>query len=78
MTQALLSKKDGIKIRSLSAIPNQDDLAYVRDLIEAGKVAPVIDKQFTLAEVPQAFRYLEGKTHHGKVVIRIAAHDDQV
>jgi len=72
----LLSKKDGIKVRSLSALPNLDDLVYVRDLLEAKKVIPIIDKQFSLAEVPQAFDYVEKEKHHGKVIIRVSANDD--
>ena len=72
----LLSKKDGNKVRSLSALPNLNDLVYVRDLLEAKKVIPIIDKQFSLAEVPQAFDYVEKEKHHGKVIIRVSANDD--
>jgi len=50
---------------------SKDDLAVLRDLIEAGKVTPVIDRYFSLSEVPRAIRYLEEGHARGKVVITI-------
>jgi NADPH:quinone reductase-like Zn-dependent oxidoreductase len=50
---------------------NQKDLGILRDLVEAGKVTPVIDKTYTLSEVPQALEYLETGRARGKVVIVI-------
>lgn len=53
------------------ADPNQEDLDYLSELIEAGKVRPIIDRAYTMREIPDAFRYLE-KTHaQGKIVIRV-------
>jgi NADPH:quinone reductase-like Zn-dependent oxidoreductase len=49
-----------------------DRLVVMRELIEAGKVTPVIDRTFPLAEVPQAMRYLESGQATGKVIITIA------
>jgi NADPH:quinone reductase-like Zn-dependent oxidoreductase len=50
--------------------PNKrEDLAFLAELFEAGKVAPVIDKQYPLHEVPEALRYLEKEPHLGKIVI---------
>jgi len=50
--------------------PNKDS-AFLIDLIEAGKVVPVIDRRYPLSEVPEALRYLgEGHTL-GKVVITV-------
>ena len=51
--------------------PNQKDLAFVKDLMEAGKVVPVIDKEYPLSEVPEAIRYLEAGRAQGKVVIKL-------
>ncbi len=48
-----------------------EDLAILRELIEAGKVRPVIDKRYSLSEVPEAIRYLEEGHARGKVVITI-------
>ncbi len=67
----ILSKKDGKKIYALSHRPNPDDLAFIKTLLKSGKVIPLIDRCFSLAEVPQAMHYLEGKSHHGKVVISV-------
>ena len=49
--------------------PNKDDLIFMKDLIEAGKVVPSIDRRFTLGEFAEAFRYLEEGHAQGKVVI---------
>jgi len=48
-----------------------EDLTILRELIVAGKVTPVIDRRYTLAEVPQAIRYLEEGHARGKVVITL-------
>jgi NADPH:quinone reductase-like Zn-dependent oxidoreductase len=47
------------------------DLIVLRELLENGKVVPVIDKLYTLREVPDAVRYLEAGHARGKVVITI-------
>jgi NADPH:quinone reductase-like Zn-dependent oxidoreductase len=48
---------------------NREDLAVLKELVEAGKVAPVIDRRYTLREVPEALRY-QGEGHsQGKIVI---------
>ncbi len=51
--------------------PNQKDLAFMKDLLEVGKVVPVIDRRYTLGEVPEALRYLEEGHAQGKVVITL-------
>ena len=48
---------------------NQKDLFYIKELLEAGKVKPVIDRQYTLSEVPEAFKYFAEGHAQGKVVI---------
>jgi len=53
------------------AKPNQKDLLFIKELIEAGKVAPVIDRTYSLSEVPEAIGYLEKGHARGKVVISI-------
>jgi NADPH:quinone reductase-like Zn-dependent oxidoreductase len=50
---------------------NQKDLIFVRDLVEAGSVAPVIDRIYPLREAAAAFRYLAGEHAAGKVVFAV-------
>ncbi len=50
---------------------NKDDLAVLRELLEAGKVTPVIDRTYPLSEVPDAIRYLEAGHARGKVAITV-------
>ena len=50
----------GSKImRSVSSKPNKKDLVFMKELLEAGKVVPVIDRHYPLSEVAEAIRYLE-------------------
>ena len=50
---------------------NREDLTVLRDLMQAGKVTPVIDRTYPLSEVPEAIRYLETGRARGKVVITL-------
>ena len=59
----------GRKMTNLAMKPNKNDLTFVKDLIEDGKVKPVIDKSFQLNEVPEAFRYYGQGRSRGKVVV---------
>ncbi len=54
------------------ATNNREDLVFLKELIEAGKVTPVIDRRYTLREVPEAIRYLGEGHARGKVVIKVA------
>jgi NADPH:quinone reductase-like Zn-dependent oxidoreductase len=56
---------------SFTVKPNKEDLQFLRQLIETGKLAPVIDRTYPLAEVPEAIRYLEDGHPRGKVVISV-------
>jgi len=49
--------------------PNQKELDFMTELIEAGKVVPVIDKSFPMTEVAEALRYYGEGHSQGKVVI---------
>lgn len=51
------------------AATNKEDLVFLKELIEAKKVTPVIDRRYTLSEVPEAIRYLGEGHARGKVVI---------
>ncbi len=67
----LISMIGSKKMGSMMAKPNQKDLAFMKELLEAGKVVPVIDRRYTLSEVPEALRYLGEGHAKGKVVITL-------
>jgi NADPH:quinone reductase-like Zn-dependent oxidoreductase len=67
----LLSRFVGQRLRMLASKPRQEDLQSLRELIEAGKVTPVIDRTFPLREVPEAIRRLEAGHTRGKLVITV-------
>jgi NADPH:quinone reductase-like Zn-dependent oxidoreductase len=51
--------------------PKQEDLVVLKELIEAGKVTPVIDRTYPLSEATEAFRYMNEGHAQGKVVISV-------
>jgi NADPH:quinone reductase-like Zn-dependent oxidoreductase len=59
------------KLGTFVSTPNHEDLLVLKELVESGKVAPVIDRTYPLAEVPEAIRYLEEGHARGKVVITV-------
>jgi NADPH:quinone reductase-like Zn-dependent oxidoreductase len=65
MLSPFVSQKLGTFVSS----ENHEDMIVLKELIESGKVAPVIDRTYPLAEVPEAIRYLEVGHARGKVVI---------
>jgi NADPH:quinone reductase-like Zn-dependent oxidoreductase len=68
----LVSRIGGKKMGFLLANSNQKDLVFMGELLEAGKVVPVIDRSYPLGEVPKALRYLMDEHAQGKVVITVA------
>ena len=64
------------KMRNFLVKPNQNDLSFMKELLEAGKVAPVIDRRYPFREVADAIRYVEEGHARGKVVIMME-HDDR-
>jgi NADPH:quinone reductase-like Zn-dependent oxidoreductase len=59
------------------SVPNSEDLSYITELIEAGKMKPVIDQTYPLQETAEAIRYLEEEHARGKVVILIGDWENQ-
>ena len=59
----------GRKMSNLAMKPNTEDLAFIKKLIEAGKVAPVIDKSYPLSELPEALQYYGESRSRGKVIV---------
>jgi NADPH:quinone reductase-like Zn-dependent oxidoreductase len=66
-----LSRLVGQRLRMLSSKPRQDDLQVLRELLEVGKLTPVIDRTYPLAEVPEAIRQMVHGHGGGKVVITV-------
>jgi len=48
---------------------NKEDLDFIKELIESGKLVPVIDRRYPLNEVAEAFQYFEEGHPRGKIVI---------
>jgi 2-desacetyl-2-hydroxyethyl bacteriochlorophyllide A dehydrogenase len=69
---SLMSRSEGQTFATLMAGPNQKDLGFMKELLEAGKVTPVIDKRYPLSETADALRYVEDRHVQGKVVITVA------
>jgi NADPH:quinone reductase-like Zn-dependent oxidoreductase len=68
----LISRTSGKKMGFMGiAKINQKDLTFLKELLEAGKVTPVIDRRYALDEVPEAYRYFEEGHAKGKVVITL-------
>jgi NADPH:quinone reductase-like Zn-dependent oxidoreductase len=67
----MVSRFVGQKLGTFVNKENYEDLLVLGELIESGKVTPVIDRTYPLAEVPEAIRYLEGGHARGKVVITV-------
>ena len=57
--------------RLFLSLPNKEDLATLKELIESGKVTPVIDRTYPLSETPEAIGYLGEGHARGKVVITV-------
>jgi NADPH:quinone reductase-like Zn-dependent oxidoreductase len=66
-----LSPFVGQKLGTFVASENHEDMLALKELIESGKVTPVIDRTYSLSETPEAIRYLENGHARGKVVITV-------
>jgi NADPH:quinone reductase-like Zn-dependent oxidoreductase len=71
----LISMLGSKKVVQLSHSPDVKDLIFVKELLEAGKVVPVIDTWYPLSEVADALRNYEDGHSQGKVVITVAPND---
>ncbi len=70
-----MSEKGGRKMGAVTARLNQQDFMILTELLEAGKVIPVIDRCYPLDEVPDAMRYLGEGHARGKIVITMEGKD---
>jgi NADPH:quinone reductase-like Zn-dependent oxidoreductase len=67
----LLSPFVSQKLGTFIAKAKGEDLVVLKELIEAGKITPVIDSTYPLSEVPEAIRHVEEGHAQGKVVITV-------
>ena len=66
-----ISKNGGQKIYIASLVQSQKDLILIKELLESGKIMPVIDGCYPLSKTPEAFWYFEKVHPRGKVVISV-------
>jgi NADPH:quinone reductase-like Zn-dependent oxidoreductase len=68
----LISSTTGKKLSSIGmAKPDKKDFLFMNELLEAGKIVPVVDRCYPLSEVPEALRYYGEGHAQGKVVITV-------
>lgn len=67
----LLSPFVGQNLRTFLSSENHEDMLVLAELTGSGKLAPVIDRTYPLAETPEGIRYLEGGHARGKIVITV-------
>ena len=68
---SLISMTGTKKMGNLAAKPDQEDLVFIKELLEASKIKPVIDRRYPLSEVAEALRYYGTGHTRGKVVITV-------
>jgi NADPH:quinone reductase-like Zn-dependent oxidoreductase len=69
-----LSRSSGQRLVTLTSAPNSADLVELRDLLASGRITPVIDRIYPLAEAAAAIRHVEQGHAAGKVVLTLEQH----
>ena len=73
VTPLVLSPFVRQNLRRHLSIPNHEDLLMLKELVESGRLTPVIDRTYTLDETSAALSYIETGHARGKVVIELAS-----
>lgn len=68
---ALVSMTSSQRMANIMAVATKNDLVVLKELLETGKIKPVIDRRVALSEVPEAIRSLEEEHARGKVVVSV-------
>ncbi|BAU16074.1 zinc-binding oxidoreductase (plasmid) [Leptolyngbya sp. NIES-3755] len=68
---AWMSKISDRRVKSLAQKPTQADLIVLKELIEAGKIRPYVDRCYSLSEIPVAIRAIEQRQVKGKIAISV-------
>jgi 2-desacetyl-2-hydroxyethyl bacteriochlorophyllide A dehydrogenase len=66
------AKKRGITYSFLFMQPNGQQLSKISELVEAGKIKPIVDQTYDFAQIKEAFQYVNAGRSKGKVVLKIA------
>jgi NADPH:quinone reductase-like Zn-dependent oxidoreductase len=72
---SMMSETGGRKMTGVSAKQNQNDLIFIKELFEAGKVKSIIDRRYPLSETAEALRYLGVEHARGKIVISVESNN---
>ena len=67
----ILSLVGGRKMLTVSTKSNQQEMRFIKELLETGKIRPIIDRRYPLSELPEAIRYVAAGHASGKVVITV-------
>lgn len=73
----LISQDSGKRFRTFIKSPRKTDLEMIKNLLEAGKISPVMDRRYDLADTSAAVRYVEEGHTRGKVVIGIRPAEEE-
>ncbi|SHG59104.1 NAD(P)-dependent alcohol dehydrogenase [Ornithinibacillus halophilus] len=71
MPRAVLHSIGNKKINIFMQTPKQEDLLFIKELVEKNQLTPVIDRQFSFDKLPNAFTYFEEGHAQGKVIVKI-------
>ena len=67
----LVSMTSSQRMGNIMAVATKNDLVVLAELLETGKIKPVIDRTVALRDVPAAIRYLENEHARGKIVVSV-------
>jgi NADPH:quinone reductase-like Zn-dependent oxidoreductase len=73
----ILSRRGGQTLGMFPAKASLTDLLYIKELVEAGKIKPVIDRRYPLHETPDAMRYIGEGHARAKIVITVKSYSQQ-